>query len=111
MYYIKVSYVSTIPWCKGDIQESLILNRDNPNPLCTPKNFSTYEEALEHCKHINESVVFYISPTVNQWLLNNPEFKMVDKVIQCITDYAELQASLGQWRLRNSEEYNTKQRT
>jgi hypothetical protein len=115
MYYIRINAYGQIAWKTMGYSQFLELDRYSGDGLSIPRSFNTYDEAVKHVlwhNARNNKTTYHVedssSPFVQQWLLNEPHFKMVDGVIQCITDYTELQASLKQWRLRNAEEYNTK---
>ena len=101
---------------KGAFVEYLILNRGNsPGGLCCPFVFRTIGEATEKANGLNrgytgvvnvdpKKVSYFIeredSPFVQQWLLDNPEYEMVEGEIRQITDPVKSAESYKQWRMR-----------
>ena len=113
MFYIRQKKVTDT---KGAFVEYLILDRNKPSSgLSVPFSFRIIREATDKTNSLNrgytgvvnvdpKSVSYFIeredSPFVQQWLLDNPQYEMVEGEIRQITDPVKEEESYKQWRAR-----------
>ena len=119
MFYIRQKKVTDN---KGAFVEYLILDRNKPSSgLSVPFSFRTIREATEKANSLNrgytgvvnvdpKSVSYFIerddSSFVQQWLLDHPQYEMVEGEIRQITNPAKSEESCKQWRARQKLHIN-----